>query len=162
PATGRIVGSCGSSSDTASCNEAGSTISNGITRRFSLSYLLGGSRAGRAQHVFGDLRAGADPNVGRRRGTLDDLLVKIRAAMMAENVGVAGDVDDAQVGAGARDLHHLVECVEHELRRVTVFHRWHVVDVIGQRNGDDAFVAVAFGVRQVGVEDVAIPAVAGI
>ena len=29
--------------------------------------------------------------------------------MVTENVGVAGDVDNAQLRAGARDLHHLVE-----------------------------------------------------
>ena len=39
--------------------------------------------------------ARADPDVGRRHRLGDDLLIDMRAAVMAENMGVAGDVDDA-------------------------------------------------------------------
>src|ERR1700728_4769036 len=96
PATGRIVGSCGSSILIASCSDVGSTISNGITERYSRQFpdVSGG---GHAQHMIGDLGAGADPDVGRCHRLLDDLLIKISAAMVAEDMGVAGDIDNAKL-----------------------------------------------------------------
>jgi hypothetical protein len=98
-----MVGSCGSSSAIASLSDFGSTISNGITGRFSRQFLDVSVRR-HAQHVIGDLGAGADPDIRRGHRLLDDALVEMRAAMVAENMGMAGDVDDAQlVFSGARD-----------------------------------------------------------
>src|SRR5580704_9948441 len=141
PATARTAGSCGSSSDIASRSDVGSTISNGITEALlPADYSLLSVRS-HVQHMLGDLGAGTDPDIRRRHRLADDLFIVMRAAMMTEDMGVAGDVDDAKlVLAGARDVDHFVERVQHHPRRMTVLHRRHVVDVVRQRNGDDPLV----------------------
>jgi hypothetical protein len=44
---------------------------------------------------------------------------------------------------------------------MAVFHRWHVVDVVGQRNGDDPTVAMVEDARKIKIEHIAIPAISG-
>src|SRR5580704_4895390 len=81
--------------------------------------------------------------------------------MMAENMGVAGHIDDAKLAAGARNLDHLIVGFEHHPRRMAVLHRWHIIDVVRQRNDDNPAVAMADDSRKIEAEHVAIPAIAG-
>src|SRR5277367_5947121 len=109
PATGRTVGSSGSSSAIASFSDVGSTMSKAITGRFPRPSFSFSCRR-HVQYMIGDFRARTDPDVRRRGRRLDDPLVKMRAAMVSENMRVAGNVDDAKlIVAGARDPDHFVE-----------------------------------------------------
>src|SRR5262249_61034019 len=111
PATGRIVGSSGSSKASASLSERGSAISNGIIPSSP-------SRRGCAQDVIGNFGACRQPDVWLRHRPFDDLLVEVVAAMVAANVGVAGHVDDTKFLARARDLDHFVVGLQHHARWV--------------------------------------------
>src|SRR5260370_21992388 len=83
------------------------------------------------QDVIRDLRARPDPDVGRIDRLLDDLLVIMRAAVMTEDMRMAGHVDDAQlVTALARDVDHLVERIEHHRGRIAAFHRRPVIYIL--------------------------------
>ena len=81
---------------------------------------------------------------------------------MAENMGMAGDVDDRQLVLFLGDRHILLEGFQHHFGRIAVFHERHVVDVGAERNGDDLLVAERQHIGQIVVEHVAVPAVAGL
>src|SRR5262249_37555622 len=73
------------------------------------------------EHVLGDLRARSHPDIGRRRRLLDYFLVVVGAAMVPEDVCVAGHVDNAKLSVTfACNRDDLLERVMHRLWRAAV------------------------------------------